>query len=288
MSLTTLAQAIVGGLASGAIYALLALPFAIVLGLARALNVAHGELVVVGGYVAYAAWRAWSLPLPALALLAGAALVPLGLLWRALLARVREPVELNSLTLTFGLSLLLQNGTLAVWSADYRLIPTEAGSAGPALLGLSPERGGLAIASLVVFLALHLGLTRTRWGTALRATSRDPDTAALMGVDTGRVARAAFAAAAALAGATGAVLAALYYLHPSAGMDLTLLAVTLAILGGVGRAGGLLAAGLALGLVEGLTLAALGPRWRELAVTLALLGALLVRSRGLTGGRLHA
>jgi len=288
MSLTTLAQAIVGGLASGAIHALLALPFAIMLGLARVLNLAHGEIVVLGGYVGYAAWQAWSLPLPALALLAGVALIPLGLVWRALLARVAEPVELNSLTVTFGLSLLLQNGALAVWSADYRLIPTEAGGAGPALLGLSPERAGLATASLVVFLALHLGLSRTRWGTALRATSRDPDTAALMGVDTGRVARAAFAAAAALAGAAGAVFAALHYLHPSAGVDLTLLAITLAVLGGVGRVGGLLAAGLALGLVEGLTLAALGPRWRELAVTLALLGALLARSRGLTGGRLHA
>ena len=67
-----------------------------------------------------------------------------------------------------------------------------------------------------------------------------------------------------------------------------MLAVTLAILGGVGRVGGLLAAGLALGVVEGLTVATLGPRWRELAVTLTLLGALLVRARGLGTGRLHA
>jgi branched-chain amino acid transport system permease protein len=288
MSLTTLVQAVVGGLASGAHHALLALPFAIVLGLARALNLAHGEIVVLGGYVAYAAWGAWGLPLPILALLAGGALLPLGLLWRGLLARVPEPVELNTLVLTFGLSLLLQNGVVAVWSADYRLIPTGAGGPDFAGLGLSPERAGLAVASLVIFLLLHLGLSRTRWGIALRATSRDPETAALMGVDTGKVARVAFAGAAALAGATGAVFAALHYLHPSAGVDLTLLAVTLAILGGVGRVGGLLAAGLALGVVEGLTVATLGPRWRELAVTLTLLGALLVRARGLGAGRLHA
>jgi branched-chain amino acid transport system permease protein len=84
------------------------------------------------------------------------------------------------------------------------------------------------------------------------------------------------------------VFAAIHYLNPAAGVDLTLLAVTLAILGGVGRLAGLLAAGLALGLVEGLTMAALGPRWRELAVTLVLLGALLARARGLAPGRLHA
>jgi branched-chain amino acid transport system permease protein len=123
---------------------------------------------------------------------------------------------------------------------------------------------------------------------AVRAASRDPETAALMGIDTARVARTAFAAAAGLAGAAGAAFAAIHYLHPSAGVELTLLAVTLAILGGVGRVGGLLAAGLVLGLVEALTLVTVGPRWRELAVTLTLLGALLLRSRGLTAGGLHA
>ena len=288
MSLTTLGQAIVGGLAAGALHALLALPFAIVLGLGRALNLAHGEIVVLGGYVAYAAWRAWDLPLPALAVVAGVALMPLGLLWRAILARVPEPLELNSLTLTFGLSLLLQNGMAAAWSADYRLIPVEAVGAGPTLLGLSQQRAALAAGSLLIFLALHLGVTRTRWGMALRATSSDPATAALVGVDTGRVARIAFAAAAAVAGGAGASFAAISYLHPSAGVELTLLAITLAILGGVGRVGGLLGAGLGLGLVEGVTMAVLGSRWRELAVTLALLGALLVRARGLAEGRSHA
>jgi branched-chain amino acid transport system permease protein len=109
-----------------------------------------------------------------------------------------------------------------------------------------------------------------------------------MGIDTGRVAGVAFAAAAALAGAAGALFASFHYLHPSAGVDLTLLAITLAVLGGVGRVGGLLAAGLALGLVEGLTLATVGPAWRELAIALTLLGALLVRSRGLSAGHVPA
>jgi branched-chain amino acid transport system permease protein len=288
MSLTTLAQAIVGGLASGALDALLALPFAIVFGLGRVLNLAHGELVVLGGYVAYTAWHVWGWPLPALAPLAGVALVPLGLLWRALLARIPEPVELRGLTLTFGLSLLLQNGALAVWSADYRVIPIEAGGAEPTVLGLSLPRAGLAAASLVILLALHLGLSRTRWGLALRATSRDADTAALMGVDTPRVARSAFALAAALAGSAGALFAAIHYLHPAAGVDLTLLAITLAIVAGPGRVGALLAAGLGLGLVESVTMAALGSRWRELAVALVLLGALLARSPGLREGARHA
>lgn len=284
MSPATLAQAILGGLAAGVAYASLALPFGIVLGLARVLNLAHGELVILGGYAGYAAGQAWGWPLPALAAVAALALTPLGLLWPVLLARLREPVELNSLTLTFGLSLLLQNGILAVWSADYRLIPTV----GAGFFGLSRERATIAGIGLVLFAGLHLALTRTRWGTALRATSGDPEAAALMGVDTGRVVRASFAAAAAVAGAGGAAFAGFHYLHPAAGVELTLLAVTLAILGGVGRLGGLLAAGLGVGLLEALTVAWFGPRWRELAVMLCLLGALLVRSRGLGGGREHA
>jgi branched-chain amino acid transport system permease protein len=281
MSLTTLLHALAGGVASGLAYALLALPFAILLGLGRALNLAHGDLVILGGYAAYAAARAWGVPVAALPVIGAAAVLPLGLLWRVLLARLREPVALNSLALTFGLSLLVQNGIQAAWSADYRLIPAPPG---PAVLGVPPERLALAGLALAVYLALHLGLRRTRWGMAARATSRDPETAALMGVDTGRVAGAGFAGAAALAGAGGALLGTIHYLHPSGGVELTLLAITVAILGGVGRPAGLLGAGLAVGLAEALTLATLGARWRELAVIAVLLGALLWRPRGLSPG----
>jgi branched-chain amino acid transport system permease protein len=285
VSLMSVGQALAGGLASGTHYAFLALPFAILLGLARVLNLAHGELVILGGYVAYAAGRAWGVPVAVLPAVAALAVAPLGLAWRALAARVREPVELNSLALTFGLALLLQTGTTAVWSADYRLIPARA--AGPVLLGLSPERAALAVVGLAVFLALHLGLTRTRWGVAVRATSRDAEAAALMGIDTGRIARVAFATAGGLAGAGGALFATLHYLHPAAGVELTLLAVTVAILGGVGRLQGLLVAGLAVGLVEALALAWIGVWVRELAVMVLLLAALLWRGRGLQGGGLR-
>jgi branched-chain amino acid transport system permease protein len=286
MSVLTLAEAILAGLANGAFYALLALSFAAIFGLTRALNLAHGELVLLGGYVGYAAGRAWGLPFPLLPPLAAVALVPLGLLWRALVARVREPVELNSMVLTFGLALLLQNGLLGVWKADYRLIPTSDAVLAP---GLPASRAAAAGVALAVILALHLLLTRTRWGTALRATSRDAETAALLGVNTDRVGLVAFAAAAAIAGAGGALFAAFHYLHPAGGGELTLLAITLTVLGQAARRRqpllGLLGAGLAVGLVEALTLAAGGPRWRELAVAVLLLGALLARPREIEPAR---
>jgi branched-chain amino acid transport system permease protein len=286
MSLLTLGEAVVTGRANGAFYGFLALAFAAIFGLTRALNLAHGELVLLGGYVGYAAGRAWALPPALLVPLAAAAVLPLGLLWRALIARLREPVELNSMVLTFGLSLLLQTGMRGIWSADYRLLAAPTGAA--LLPGLAPGRAAAAAVGVAAILGLHVLLSRTRWGLALRAVSGDAEAAALLGVHTDRVGRASFAAAAALAGAGGVLFAGFHYLQPGGGAELTLLAITLAIAGRVWSHGrplvGLLAAGLAVGLVEALTLATAGPRWRELVVVVLLLALLLARPGGLERG----
>src|SRR5207245_2787600 len=113
---------------------------------------------------------------------------------RALLVRVREPVELNSLVLTFGLSLIVQNGLVAAWSADYRLISLGA-EAGVFALGVSPARAAAAAVGVVTLLGLQLLLGHTRLGTALRATTRDPETAALLGVNVDRIGWVSFAIA---------------------------------------------------------------------------------------------
>ena len=290
MSPETLGQAVIAGLANGAFYALVSLPFAAVFGLTRALNLAHGELVILGGYLGYLGARVLGLPVVVVAPLAALALLPVGLVGRALVARVREPVELNSLVLTFALSLLLQNAMLGVFTSDYRLIAAGGGTADPRLLGLSPGRAGATGVALVTLLGLHLLLVRTRWGAALRAMRRDAETAGLMGVNTSRVSAWTFAGATGIAGAAGVLFATFHYLQPAAGVELTLLAVTLAILGEAwGRAGGLgglLAGGLLVGLTESLVIAWAGPRWRELVVAVVLLAALTARGRA--SGRLGA
>src|SRR5262245_15705618 len=100
----------------------MALGFSMVLGVSRALNLAHGELVILGGYVGYWLWVASGLSPLLLVPVGAAALLPLGLVWQWLLHRVPEPRELNSLVVTFGLSLLLQTTMRALWRSDYRLI----------------------------------------------------------------------------------------------------------------------------------------------------------------------
>ncbi|MBI4635057.1 MAG: branched-chain amino acid ABC transporter permease [Candidatus Rokubacteria bacterium] len=283
MAPITLVQAVVSGALVGCLYTLIALGFALVLGVTRALNLAHGELVVLGGYAGYAVWLALGLHPLLLVPVAAGAVLPLAIVFQWLLERLPPPVQLNSLVLTFGLSLLLQNGMSAFWSGEYRLIASPSFTSSVELAGIVLNQGRVLVAliALVVVLALWLGLTRTRWGWAVRATSLDRDAAALLGIDVDRSTRLALFAALALAGGAGVLFATIHYLYSTAGGDLTLLAITLTIWAGIGRVRPLLVAGIVLGLVEALTIAVGGSGWREPAVALLLLGSLLARGGAL-------
>lgn len=286
MSLTTLVQALASGALLGCFYTLMALAFSMILGVARSLNLAHGELIILGGYLGYWLWSGSGLHPLLLVPISGAALLPLALLWQWLLDRTPEPKELNSLVLTFGLSLLLQNVMLILWRGEYRLIASPSLTGSVWIGGVSLNQGRLVVASaaLVVVGALGLGLTRTRWGRAVRATSLDREAAALLGINVDRATRITFVLALALAGGAGVLFATLHYLYPAAGIELTLLAIVLGIWAGIGRLRSVLIAGLLLGVVESLTVAWMGPRWRELVVALLLLGSLLARPGGLARG----
>lgn len=273
----------------GCFYALMALGFSIVMGVSRALNLAHGELIILGGYVGYGLWATFAMHPIALVPIGAAALLPLAFVWQCLIRRLPEPKELNSLVLTFGLSLLLQNVIWVLWQGEYRLI-ADASFTGSVRLGpvlVNHGRLVVAVVALAAVLLLWLGLTRTRWGRAVRATSVDPEAAALLGINVDRATRTSFLLAAGLSGGTGVLFATLHYLYPAAGIELTLLAIVLTIWAGVGRLRSVLVAGLLLGLVEAVTVTSAGPGWREPAVALLLLGSLLARSGGLVRGLTH-
>jgi branched-chain amino acid transport system permease protein len=264
----------------------MALAFSMILGVARSLNLAHGELIILGGYLGYWLWSGSGLHPLLLVPISGAALLPLALLWQWLLHKTPEPKELNSLVLTFGLSLLLQNVMLVLWRGEYRLIASPSLTGSVWIGGVSLNQGRLVVAgaALVVVGALGLGLTRTRWGRGVRATSLDREAAALLGINVDRATRITFLLALSLAGGAGVLFATLHYLYPAAGIELTLLAIVLGIWAGIGRLRSVLIAGLLLGVVESLTVAWMGPRWRELVVALLLLGSLLARPGGLARG----
>ena len=289
MSLTTLLQALASGALLGCFYTLMALALSMVLAVSRSLNLAHGELIILGGYLGYWLWAGSGLHPIFLLPVAAILLLPLGLVWEWLLHRLPEPKELNSLVLTFGLSLLLQNVMTALWKSDYRVIASPSLTASVRIAGMTLNRGRIlaAVVSLVAVGLLFLGLTRTRWGRAIRATALDREGAALLGINVDHASRVTFLLAMSLAGIAGVLFATLHYLYPAAGVELTLLAIVLAILAGVGRLPAVLAAGILLGIVEAVTIAWSGPRWRELVVASMLLGSLLLRSRGLARGWSH-
>ena len=282
-------QAAASGLLAGGFYALIASGFALVFGVARVFNLAHGELLVAGAYLAERAWS-WGqvhplLALPFAALLMGAVAAS----GQRLLRRVPAgpDMELRVLVLTFGGSLLIQSLLQAAFASDYRLIvvPSWDTGIGPPILRMPVGRLVAGAVGLAVLLALHTLLTQSRFGKALRAVSADREAASMMGINPEWADRWALALGGALAGGAGPLFAALHYVTPSAGLDATITALILTILGGVGQMLGLLWAGLAFGVAEGLAVAWLGAQWREAFALAVLLGLLRWRGRGLAAGR---
>jgi len=274
----------------GSFYALVAMGFALIFGVTHAFNLAHGELVLLGGYLAYWLTRSfqvpfyWTLPFCMLALALGALLLHL------LVRKVREPFELNSLVLTFGVALILQNGMLSLFSADYRLVPA---AGGPVKLPgfaayLSPAQAWLLALSLGATAALYLLLKRTFFGKALRATIQNREAAELAGVPIRRMRLAAFVIGGSLVGLAGPLFGQMAYLHPAGGMEATLVAIVVTIFAGIGQIRGILLGGWILGLAETLAVYWGGASWRELVSGVLLILFLLWRPEGVLAPKRRA
>ena len=278
------AQILATGFSLGSFYALVALGFSLIFGITRAFNLAHGELIVLAGYLAFALWKFYQVPFlltfgPCLLAMALAALL-LCLLLRGL----KEPYALNTLVVTFGLALLLQNLMLVLFSADYRLIRPEL--ANFTFLGtdfpISFNQISLVLLSLLATGAVHVLMHHTFLGKALRATIQDSEVAQVAGINVKRMAFFAFGLGGMLIGLAGPLYGENMYLYPTAGTGATLIAIILTIFAGVGRIRTLLLAGWLLGLAESATILTLGSRWRELVAAAVLLVLLALRPEGIS------
>ncbi|MBI3075820.1 MAG: branched-chain amino acid ABC transporter permease [Deltaproteobacteria bacterium] len=280
-------QVLASGLLTGLLYALLAAGFALLFGIVRTFNLAHGELLILSGYLALGLRDVGGLPLMAAVPLVAAAAAGLALLLHQGVARLQEPRELGSLVFTFGASLALQGLMLLIWQGNYRLLLAEALEAGVAIGPVTLSAKGLlaAMGSLLLIGGLAWFLGRTLEGKALRAVSLNREGASLMGIHLPRAERLAFAIGGGLAGVAGLLYALIHALYPAAGLEPTLIALTLTILAGVGRLGGLLAGGLLLGVLEAAVVLLAGGAWRELAIALFLLLVLRLSGTGLLGRR---
>lgn len=279
-------QILANGLVLGGLYACIAAGFSLVWGVLNVINILHGSFIVLGGYLAFFAYTQAGIHPFAAILIAAPLFFALGYALQAgLVNRMIAAPVLLTLSLTFGLDLMLQNAMIVAFSADFRK------------LVLDPPLGLLSVGPLVLpvdrltAMALALGLTgllylvlaRSRIGRAIVAVRMDREAAALMGVNVRRIYAVTFGLGALMAGASGALLAMIFPISPLAGPTYLGKAFVICVLGGLGSVPGAMIGGLTLGVVESFGALWFGP---EHAITLSftlLIVVLLVRPTGLLG-----
>jgi branched-chain amino acid transport system permease protein len=279
-------QILANGLVLGGLYACIAVGFSLVWGVLNVINILHGTFIVLGSYVAFFAYQYLGIH-PFLSVgLAGAALYIVGYaVQKTMVNRVIAAPVLITLTLTFGLDLILNNAMLVAFTADYRKInlvnPLQSIEIGP--IFLPGDRVAAMALALILTLLLYWLLRDTRIGRAIVAVRMDREAAALMGVNVQNVNAVTFGIGALMAGAAGALLSIIYPISPLNSSLFLGKAFVVCVVGGLGSVPGALIGGLALGLVESFGSFWFGP---EHAVTISfavLLVLLFVRPSGILG-----
>jgi branched-chain amino acid transport system permease protein len=290
--LQALPQNLVFGILVGALYGLAALGLSLVFGVTKFLNVAHGELLMIGGYASFWIFSLWgigpflSLPLNIL-ILSLIGLILYKLLFVRMVKLDTENKIKNTMLVGFGLSLILQNLAIYFWTADDRGITTAYSSEAWTFLGLRFPLVRLASFAIafICLIALNIYLRRTFTGRAIRATVEDWEAASLMGIDVHRVYQFSFVLGAALAGIAGALVSITFSVNPFMGMHWTLKALVVMVLGGLGSFTGTFVGGIVLGATESATALLIGGNYREIVGLILFLLILIFRPQGLLGSK---
>lgn len=288
------AQEVIFGLVIGSYIALGAIGFTLVYGLVNMINFAHGEFITLGAFAGYGAVVLLGLPLPVAVLVALVATAIVG--W--LIARVTfEPMHdagpVPLLLMSIGLGLVLRNGIRVVAGAESRDLPRDVATYRFDDLGFFVTSQQLFIigVTLLAVLILHVFLSRTMLGMAMRATANNEDLALVSGIDTRRIRNAVWLAAAGLAGVAGVMLAAAQSANPNVGFGQLLLIITAAILGGAGSPYGAVAGSYLLGVGITVSVVFLPTDISALSSTMAfvvLIVVLLIRPGGLVNAEVRS
>jgi branched-chain amino acid transport system permease protein len=296
MVASELGQYVVTGLLVGGVYALMSIGLALIFGVMRVVNFAQGDFMMLGMYLTF--YYAVALGIDPLlgALLTLPPFFLLGLLvHRAFLTRVTGGGDPNremdaQLILTLGMSLIITNTTTMILSPTPRGIrtayATQAFALGPVLL--NQARAYAFALALVLAGAVYLFLTRTDLGRALRAAADDPEAASYQGINVRAMHGVAFGVGIALVAAAGGLLATYYPIEPNVAVNFIVLMFVAVVLGGLGSIPGAFVGGIAIGLVQSLTLLVLPLQLQNVGVFVAFLVVLYVRPQGLFGRRTRA
>jgi branched-chain amino acid transport system permease protein len=286
MDTSFLIQLLINGLVLGVVYAMIATGLSLIFGVLEIVNFAHGEFYMLGAMLAW--WLTTQLHLPYFLMVGAVVLVSLAagyLLYVALLSAMRGANFERSMLLTLGLSMVLQNGAIYLFSTDPRMLRTQYSYQSVAL--------GDVRVSVLRLLALGLGVTafvllygvlhHTRIGKAMRAVAQNRDAALMVGIDPKMVSAIAVALGIGLSGLAGAALAPVYSVHPLMGFAFIFKAFALVIIGGMGNVAGTGIAAVALGIMESLGGGFLSPVLVDAMAFIAMIAVLLVKPRGLFG-----
>jgi branched-chain amino acid transport system permease protein len=280
---------VIEGVLLGGVYALFALGLSLIFGIMRLVNLAHGDLILLAAYLVLSVTTTLGVPLVASTLLIIVVMFAAGFaLQRLVLERVLGDDILPPLLVTFGLSIVIQNGLLLTYGADSRRL--QAGAFESSSIALAPGLSiGLApltalLTAIVAVALMQLIFYRTSLGRAFRATADNPQIAQLMGIDE----RSVYAIAVGISLAVSVIAAITFGIRanfdPSIGPARLLYAFEAVIIGGLGSLWGTLAGGIVLGLAQAIG-ARINPEWQILAGHLTFLAVLMVRPRGLFPSR---
>ncbi|HHW93151.1 MAG TPA: branched-chain amino acid ABC transporter permease [Clostridiaceae bacterium] len=279
----------ISGISLGSIYAIIALGYTMVYGIAKMLNFAHGDVIMVGGYMSFMATTNFGWPPLLSVLFAMVVCTVLGILIEQLAYKpLRAAPSLAVLITAIGVSYFLQNAALLIWSANPKsfssIVPFDSLRLFGGKLIISGTTIVTIIVCIVIISALNTIVNKTKVGKAMRAVSEDKDAAQLMGVSVNKTISITFAIGSALAAIAGVLLCSAYpILMPTTGAMPGIKAFTAAVFGGIGSIPGAFLGGILLGIIEILGKAYVSTQLSDAIVFAVLIIILLVKPTGLLG-----
>ena len=279
-------SSIIDGISLGSVYAIIALGYTMVYGIAKMLNFAHGDVIMVGSYVIFMMITKLNLPVVASAFIGVVSCTLLGIIIEKLAYKpLRSATSLSVLITAIGVSYFLQNGAQLIWSSSTRIFPT--------IIENCLVIGDLSIPYLtlltilvcsIIMVTLMLFINKTKTGKALRACSEDKGAASLMGINVDRIISLTFAIGSGLAAIASLLLSATYpAVNPTMGSMPGIKAFTAAVFGGIGSLPGAFLGGVLLGIIEILAKAYISTELSDAIVFAVLIIVLLIKPNGLLG-----
>jgi branched-chain amino acid transport system permease protein len=286
--MSNLPQILAYGVILGAFYGLLTIGLALLFGVMRYLNIAHGSFMMIGGYACYWLFTLWGVdPILSIPLVMVLMFLVGVLLYRVLfsrLSRVSEDRRINSsLIMAFGLIMILDNSAIAAWTTNIKMLNTSYTGTMFDVLGIRIPLTGLIVlgVTMLAILALYLFLSRTYLGKSIRATAQDWEAASLLGVNIDRTYLICCGISIALAGLAGSCFTLMYPISPDVGLRWVTFAMVVLVLAGMGNIREVFIAGLIMAMLESLSSVAIGAAFRGIASLAVFMLILVFRPQGL-------